>query len=97
MESSGQLRTFSNVYIGLVSLTACSLLVAESGLFAAVLARHTAEAIIVVTAGAKISLVALYFMELRFSPKWLLGMMVGWTAALAIVLCAFVTLLSSPV
>ncbi len=94
MEINTQLRSFLNAYLALVLLTACSLLLAESGWFAASLSRQMIEVIILVIVGVKISLVTFNFMELRFSPKWLLGLMGGWTAVIVAVLCGFIILFS---
>jgi heme/copper-type cytochrome/quinol oxidase subunit 4 len=90
MEMNRELRSFLNVYLGLVLLTVCSLLLADSGLFAASISRHMNEIFILVIAGVKIFLVSNYFMELRFSPKWLRGLMAGWICLLTAVLVAFV-------
>ena len=90
MEMNRELRSFLNVYLGLVLLTVCSLLLADSGSFAASISRHMNEIFVLVIAGVKIFLVSNYFMELRFSPKWLRGLMAGWICLLTAVLVAFV-------
>lgn len=94
MEIGTQLKSFLNAYLALVSLTVCSILLAESGWFEASLSRYMIEVIILVIVGVKISLVAFNFMELRFSPKWLLGLMGTWIAAIVAVLSGFVILFS---
>ena len=90
MDSNTQLKSFLNAYLALVALTICSLFLAESGLFEASLPRPMIEVIILAIVGVKVFLVAYNFMELRFSPKWLLGLMGGWTTAIITVLSAFI-------
>lgn len=92
MEINTQLRSFLNAYLALVFLTLSSLLLAESGWFTAYLSRHMIEVIILVVVGVKIFVVAFNFMELRFSPKWLLGLMGAWIATVVAVLSGFVFL-----
>jgi len=90
MESNTQLKSFLNAYLTLIALTISSLLLAESGLFEASLPRHIIEVIILVIVGVKVFIVAFHFMELRFSPTWLLGLMGAWTAAIVTVLSCFI-------
>ncbi len=90
MENDDHLRSLQNTYLGLIFLTACSMLIGEAGILAASLSRPPIEAILLVLASVKIALVSLNFMELRFAPKWLVGLMAGWICLLTAILVAFV-------
>ena len=94
MEVSIHLKTLLNTYLVLVLLTVCSLLLAESGCLSVSLPSYVVEAVILLIVGMKVFLLALNFMELRFSPKWLLGLMGCWTAAIVTVLSGFIILYS---
>ena len=94
MEMNTQLKSHLNTYLALVFLTLCSLLLAESGWFIASLSRQMTEVIILMVVGMKIFLVAFNFMELRFSPKWLLSLMGTWIITIVALLSGFVVFFS---
>ena len=94
MEMNTQLKSHLNTYLALVFLTLCSLLLAESGWFIASLSRQMTEVIILMVVGMKIFLVAFNFMELRFSPKWLVGLMAAWIFIIVSLLSGFIIFFS---
>lgn len=78
------MRSLAGAFAALACITVGSWLIAEADWFAAVVPSVSIETLVIMMAGAKMLLIAESFMELHHAPRWLRGMMAGWTATIVL-------------